>query len=148
MPQRLWLSLGLALLTLGASAQWTNPTADIPAYHVSAPEKTETLPPILSGKQLTGPAFTYPWQVEVYKQAARIPNVLYQLPCYCRCDRALGHHSLRSCFEGLHGAECGTCAKEEAYAYRMTRKGWTPQKIREGIERGDWRTIELKQVGA
>ncbi len=149
----LGLSLGLALLLLSVSAQWTSaqfssPVEEIPAHHDAAPPLAPKQPPILSGKQLTGPSFVYPWQVKVYKEAARIPNVLYQLPCYCHCDRALGHTSLRSCFEGLHGAECGTCAKEGFYAYQMTRKGWTPQQIRAGIERGDYKKINLQQVGA
>jgi hypothetical protein len=148
MLRRTWITLGLALITLGASAQWTNPAQDLPAYHDAAPQAGKKLPHILAGKQLTGPSFVYPWQVQVYKDAAKIPNVLYQLPCYCHCDRALGHTSLRSCFEGLHGAECGTCAKEGLYAYRMTQKGWTPQQIRESIERGDWKSIDLKHPGA
>ena len=83
----------------------------------------------MSGQQLTGQFFRQKWQVEVYKQAAQIPDVLYQLPCYCRCDRALGHASLHSCFEGTHGAICATCAAEEAYAYKMTKQGKTPKKF-------------------
>ena len=75
------------------------------------------------GSKLTGENFHYPWQVHVYQQAAKIGNVLYQLPCNCRCDRALGHTSLRSCYEGLHGTECSTCAKEAFYAYALTKAG-------------------------
>ena len=82
--------------------------------------------------QLTGPMFQYPWQKAVYEDAAKIPKVLYQLPCYCRCDRNMGHTSLHSCFEGLHGAECSTCAKEGYYAYQMSLKGKTVQEIRAG----------------
>ena len=65
-------------------------------------------------------------------------NVLYQLPCNCRCDRALGHTSLRSCFEGLHGTECSTCAKEGFYAYQKTKLGKTPAQIRAGIARHEY----------
>jgi hypothetical protein len=101
----------------------------------------------MSGDQLTGPYFHYTWQVKVYQEAARVPNVLYQLPCYCRCDKALGHTSLHSCFEGTHGAICSTCAKEGAYAYKMTRLGKTPKEIREGIERKEYEQIDLDQVG-
>ena len=68
----------------------------MPAYHATAPLKVAALPPILAGAKLTG-KLQYPWQVHVYKQAAQIGNVLYQLPCNCRCDRGLGHASLRSC---------------------------------------------------
>ena len=81
----------------------------------------QPLPPILAGAKLKGENFRYPWQVHVYQQAAQVGNVLYQLPCNCRCDRALGHTSLRSCYEGLHGTECSTCAKEAFYAYRLTK---------------------------
>jgi hypothetical protein len=128
-------------------AQWTDPQTDIPAYHVQAPAKGEALPPILSGQQLTGPYFREKWQVAVYHEAAQIPGVLYQLPCYCRCDRALGHTSLHSCFAGTHGAICSTCAKEGAYAYEKTRQGWTPQQIRAGIERKEFESIDLDALG-
>ncbi|GGG92572.1 CYCXC family (seleno)protein [Silvibacterium dinghuense] len=146
--RRLLLTVTLALVTVAGYAQWSNPFDTIPAYHDAAPAKGEALPPILSGKQLTGPSFHYPWQVEVYHEAARIPKVLYQLPCYCRCDRALGHTSLHSCFSGTHGAECTTCAKEGAYAYKMTKLGKTPDEIRHGIEHGDYQQIDLDSLGS
>lgn len=132
---------------LAVHAQWTDPQADIPAYHPQAPAIGQTLPPLLSGKQLTGPYFREKWQVEVYHEAAQITGVLYQLPCYCRCDRALGHTSLHSCFEGTHGAICSTCAQEGAYAYQKTRQGWTPQQIRAGIERKEYESIDLDALG-
>lgn len=144
MHSRFWLTISIALICVGAHAQWTSPSAEVPAFHPTAPAPSAVLPPILHGRQLTGPNFQLAWQVKVYQDAARISKVLYQLPCYCRCDMALGHRSLRSCFEGLHGAECGTCAKEGFYAYQMTRKGWTPAQIRSGIERGDWEKIDLE----
>ncbi|HEX3986845.1 MAG TPA: CYCXC family (seleno)protein [Acidobacteriaceae bacterium] len=128
-------------------AQWTDPQQDVPAYHAEPPAKGQELPPILSGNELTGPFFREKWQVAVYKEAAQIPRVLYQLPCYCRCDRALGHTSLHSCFEGTHGAICATCAAEEAYAYKMTKLGKTPKQIRQGIERGDYKSIDLDALG-
>ena len=55
----------------------------------------------------------------------------------------MGHNSLHSCFETTHGAACSTCAKEAVYAYNMTRQGKTPQQIRDGIERGEWQSIDL-----
>ena len=128
-------------------AQWTDPQADIPAYHPHAPAQGQALPPILSGDQLTGPFFRQKWQVEVYREAAQIPGVLYQLPCYCRCDRALGHTSLHSCFAGTHGAICSTCAQEGAYAYQKTKQGWTPKQIRAGIERKEFESIDLDTLG-
>jgi hypothetical protein len=144
---RFWMTFAIAIVCVAANAQWTDPAVDLPAFHATAPVKSTVQPPILHGAQLTGPNFQRPWQVKVYQDAAKIPKVLYQLPCYCRCDRALGHSSLRSCFEGLHGAECDVCAREGFYAYKMTRKGWTPKQIREGIERGEWKQIDLEAVG-
>lgn len=144
---RILLAAALGLITVASYAQWSNPTEEIPAYHPAPPSQTSTLPSILAGDQLTGEYFRYPWQVKVYREAAKIPSVLYQLPCYCRCDRALGHSSLHSCFEGTHGAICSTCAKEAAYAYSKTKLGWTPKQIRAGIERNDYERIDLNKLG-
>jgi hypothetical protein len=139
------LALLAVTLTAASYAQWSDPAGDVPAYHPSAPLHVSALPPILSGAKLTGPSFQYPWQVHVYQKAAKVGNVLYQLPCNCRCDRALGHTSLRSCFEGLHGAECSTCAKEGLFAYQQTRLGKTPAQIRAAIARHEYESIDLGQ---
>ncbi len=108
--RRMVVCLAVGMLTVAAYAQWL-PNEDVPAYHTVAPARGVKLPALLSGNQLSGPNFQYAWQKTVYEDAAKVPNVLYQLPCFCRCDRALGHTSLHSCFEGLHGAECSTCAQ-------------------------------------
>lgn len=133
------------LLTVASYAQWSNPADDVPAYHASAPLKVSTLPPIWAGTQLRGPNFRYPWQVHVYQQVGKVSSVVYQLPCYCRCDRALGHTSLRSCFETDHGTECSTCAKEGFFAYQQTRLGKTPAQIRAAIARHEYEKIDLDQ---
>ena len=139
-----WI-LGFAVFAITAAsyAQWSNPADDVPAYHPSAPLKVSALPPILSGAQLKGENFRFPWQVHVYQQAIKIGSVLYQLPCNCRCDRALGHTSLRSCYEGVHGTECSTCAKEAFFAYAQTRLGKTPAQIRAAIARHEYESIDL-----
>jgi hypothetical protein len=143
--KRRWvLALIVFAITAASYAQWSNPADDVPAYHPSAPLKVSTLPPILFGDKLTGENFRFPWQVHVYQQAAKIGNVLYQLPCNCRCDRALGHTSLRSCYEGLHGTECSTCAKEELFAYSQTKLGKTPVQIRAAIGRHEYESIDLE----
>jgi hypothetical protein len=139
------VGLAVFVLTAASYAQFSNPANDVPAYHPSAPLKVSALPPILSGSKLTGEHFQYQWQVHVYQQAAKVGNVLYQLPCNCRCDRALGHTSLRSCYEGFHGTECSTCAKEAFYAYRMTQQGKTPAQIRAGIAQHDYESIDLEK---
>ncbi len=136
--------LALGLLTMAASAQWSNPADEVPAYHAAPPSKP--LPPLMTGEQLTGPYFTHPYQVTAYKMAEKIPGVLHQLPCYCRCDRALGHKSLHSCFEGTHGAQCSTCLKELYYSYEQHQKGKTAAQIRAGIMKGEWKQIDLLQA--
>ena len=141
---RLWVpAVAVFVLTVAGYAQWSNPADDVPAYHAQAPLRVSALPKILSGAQLTGPNFRNHWQVHAYQEAAKVGNVLYQLPCNCRCDRELGHTSLRSCYEGLHATECSTCAKEGFYAYAKTREGWTPTRIREGIARHEYESIDL-----
>ena len=139
--------LGLAVLglvALVASAQWSNPADDVPAYNAAAPARP--LPPILSGQQLTGPYFAHDYQVTAYRMAAKIPAVLHQQPCYCRCDREMGHNSLHSCFEGTHGAACSTCMKEGVFAYQQTKLGRTPAQIRAAIEKGEWMKVDLEKI--
>jgi hypothetical protein len=144
--RRILVCLAVGMLTAAAYAQWL-PSDDVPAYHAVAPAHGVELPAILSGNQLTGPNFQYAWQKAVDEDAAKVPNVLYQLPCFCHCDRALGHTSLHSCFEGLHGAECSTCAKEGYYAYKMSLKGKTVKQIRDGVLRKDFESIDLNAIG-
>jgi hypothetical protein len=139
------LALALSALTVASYAQWSNPADDVPAYHPSAPLHLSALPPILHGAQLKTAQFQYPWQAHVYQDVATVSSVAYQLPCNCRCDRALGHTSLRSCFEGLHGTECSTCAQEGFYAYQQTRLGKTPAQIRAGIARHEYESIDLER---
>lgn len=118
---------------------------DVPAFHKAAPAKNAKLPPILSQDQLWGASFQYAYQKKAYLVASKISNVLYQLPCYCYCDR-IGHGSLRTCYESTHAANCSHCLREAYYAYFQTRQGKTPKQIREGIIRGDWKTIDLAQA--
>ncbi len=134
----------LGLVTVMAYAQMGSTMSDTPAFHARAPKGA--LPPVLKGSQLTGPEFTRPFQVTAYQMAAKIEPVIYQQPCYCRCDRAMGHTSLHSCAEGTHGAECSTCLKEFVYSYQETKRGRTAAQIRAGIERGEWENIDLEKA--
>jgi hypothetical protein len=141
------LAVSAIILAVGITyAQWSNgqPTAPVPAFHNAPPPKGEALPPILTQQQLANDGLTMPAQKEAYKAAARHSALLYQLPCYCYCDRNHGHKSLRSCFEGTHGANCGTCTQEALYAHQMSKKGWTAKQIRDGIIRGDFKQIDLQ----
>jgi hypothetical protein len=145
MKRRWVVALAVFTVTAASYAQWTNPADDVPAYHSSAPLKVTPLKPILSGSQLTGEHFRYPWQVHAYQQAIKISSVLYQLPCNCRCDRSLGHTSLRSCYEGLHGTECSTCAKEAFFTFAQLKQGKSVADIRAAIARHDYESIDLEK---
>lgn len=138
-----WVRYGLlALVTTTATVKWVQPTESTPAYYLVGPHRE--LHPILSGEQLTGPYFSHPYQVMVYVMAAKVEHVLYEQPCHCRCDLALQHKSLHSCFEGTHGATCATCMREAVYAYQQTKLGKSPEEIRAGIERGDWKDVDVQ----
>lgn len=139
--------LGLVLLLSAAfSAPWAiSEQAQLPAYHSNPPARGAKLAPILGKGQLWGNTDQYPFQAHAYELAAKIQRVLYQQPCYCYCDRT-GHKSLRSCFEGTHGAECSTCLKELYYTYLMTKQHKTAAQIRRGIIAGEWKQIDLQSA--
>jgi len=136
--------LALVFAVSMTHAQWNSAQSDVPAYHKAPPAKTEKLPPILTQQQLAQAGMTQPAQRESYKAAAKVGSTLYQMPCYCHCDRHAGHTSLRSCFEGTHGANCGTCMAEALYAYQASKKGWSASQIRDGIIRGEFQQVDLQ----
>ena len=128
-------------------AQWLGRPTDVPAYNEKGYAKGESIPPVLTPGQLTYPETKYKLvQVHSYELAAKIPQVIYQQPCYCYCDRGHGHKSLHSCFEGTHGAACSTCMREAVYAYQQTKLRRTPAQIRAGIERGEWMNVDLEKA--
>lgn len=136
--------VGVGLLTVVAFAQIPVAEMDVPSFHKTPPKTPQK--PILAGDQLTGEYFRHDYQVAAYKMANEVPDILYQLPCYCRCDMALGHKSLRSCYEDTHGATCSICMREAVYAYQEKKKGKTAAQIRAGIERADYLPIDLENI--
>jgi hypothetical protein len=150
MVRRGILLVFVVALTIAASSQWTiyaaNDEDRVPAFNATPPAKGAKLAPILTKGQLWGNNDEYPFQSHSYELAAKIPGVIHQLPCYCYCDRGMGHKSLHSCFEGTHGAQCSTCMKELFYAYQMTQQHKTAAQIRKGIIAGDWKTVDLQSA--
>ena len=142
--------LGLSAILLAAimtHAQFNNQQSAVPAYHPAPPAATK-LEPILTQKQLAEQGLIAPAQVAAYKAASQASSVVYQMPCYCYCDRGHGHTSLRSCFESTHGANCGTCMQEALYSSRQSKKGWSAKMIRDGIMRGDFKMVDLQNVSS
>ena len=109
----------------------------IPSYHAYVLQPP--IPGTLDPKQ-----FPDALNRNVYALAAKVKPVLYQQPCYCYCDRSVGHKSLLDCFATEHGTQCDICQKEAVLAYQQTQKGKTPAQIRAEIIHGDWKTVDMK----
>jgi hypothetical protein len=118
------------------NAQATAPR--IPRYFATA-KAAKPLP-----RTLEPTGFSNRDVVAAYRAAKEIPNVLAQQPCYCHCDRSMGHRSLLDCFAGKHGSDCDICVKEALFAMQEYRKGKSPEQIRTEIIQGGWKTIQFQ----
>lgn len=98
----------------------------VPAYYETAPSLS-SLAPTLSPEQFNGKAR------EAYQAVRMVPQTIAQMPCYCHCDRSIGHKSLHSCFEDGHATSCATCIDEALLVYKLQKSGLTAQQIRERI---------------
>ena len=99
--------------------------SNVPKYYETAPRM---LPSTLPPEKFPGKTR------EAYQAANDIPQTLAQLPCYCHCDRGMGHKSLHNCFEDDHAAHCATCTDEALLAYRLQKEQHLSAKqIRERI---------------
>lgn len=121
-----------------AMAQQNAGNEPVPNYHNEAP--ASPLPPTLSPS-----LFDDVIVKNAYMIAARVKRVLYQEPCYCHCDRSLGHTSLLDCFVNVHASQCNICIGEALYSYEQSKKGKTPAQIREGIKKGEWQSVDLEK---
>lgn len=150
MRTRVFASAVLFLMVTLVSAPWlqSEDEADVPHFNATPPVDSKKLPAILTKDQLWGDNAQMPYQIHAYELAAKIPKVIYQQPCYCHCDRSMGHNSLHSCFSGTHGAQCGTCMQELYYTYTMYKRGKTAKQIRAGIIKGEWRQIDLNTAAS
>ena len=108
------------------TASSMNTDSRVPAHYNTAPAATE-LGPVLDPAQFTGKAR------EAYEAVKAAPVTIAQMPCYCHCDRGMGHKSLHSCFEDDHAAHCAVCVDEALMAYRLQKEGLSASEIRERI---------------
>ena len=150
MRTRVLASAVLFLMVTMVSAPWLQSQSEqgVPHFNAAPPAAGTELPPILTKDQLWGNNARFPYQTHAYELAAKIPNVIYQQPCYCYCDRGMGHNSLHSCFSGTHGAQCGTCLQELYYTYTMYKQHKTAREIRAGIVKGDWKAVDLSTAAS
>ena len=99
----------------------------VPAHYEEAPSLS-SLGPTLQPEQFIGKAR------DAYQVAREIPQTLAQMPCYCHCDRGMGHKSLHSCFEDNHASSCAVCVNEALMAYQLQKKqGLSAKEVRERI---------------
>jgi Protein of unknown function with PCYCGC motif len=99
----------------------------IPAHYEHPPSRSR-LGPTLEPEKFTGPVR------EAYRAAREIPQTLAQLPCYCHCDRGMGHKSLYSCYEDDHASHCATCINEALLALKLEKEQkLSPAQIRDRI---------------
>lgn len=99
----------------------------VPAFLTTAPSRA-SLGPTLAPEKFTG------LTRDAYRAAREIPVTLAQMPCYCYCDRGMGHKSLYSCFEDDHAASCAVCVNEALLAYQLEKEGkLTTAQIRDRI---------------
>lgn len=83
---------------------------------------------------------------QVYEFAARHPEVLQYVPCYCGCERA-GHNGNHDCFVksraangrvtefDAHGIGCTICIDVARDAMTLFNGGATPTAIRAAIDK-------------
>jgi hypothetical protein len=126
-----------------ATSQSAQPTpkpaihkTETPPYHADAPK--EPLPDTLDPKQ-----FLDVQTQNIYAIAAKEKAVLYQEPCYCHCDKEIGHKSILDCFSDLHGSHCMLCKKEAVFTYTESQQGKTAAQIRQEIVDGKWKAVDL-----
>jgi len=131
---------GFALVRAQTAAQESAPVTtraeDVPAHHEAPPKGP--LPTTLDPK-----LFPDALNQNLYALAAKEKKILYQQPCYCHCDREVGHQSLLDCYVDRHASMCATCQMEAVFAYQEWRKGKTAAQIRQEIIDGKWRNVDL-----
>ena len=114
---------------------------EVPAYHAEPPKGP--LPETLDPAQ-----FLDAQTRNIYTLAAKVKPILYQQPCYCGCDKEVGHKSLLDCFTDFHGAHCILCKKEAAFTYSESQQGKTAAQIRKEIMDGKWKEVDLTKYDA
>jgi hypothetical protein len=108
-------------------------------YHKDPPKGS--LPATLDPAQFVGNKRAF----VAYSVAAKIPELLYQEPCYCPCNRIEGHESLLDCFTSDHGTTCQGCQIGVIFVYEQSKAGKKASEIREEMERGALWKIDFEQ---
>ena len=138
----LLLSLVVTTGDVGAQGPLRNGNQSIPAG--TARPHTGPLPPM--PRVSFDPPRPMPVVQQVYEFAARHPEVLQYVPCYCGCER-LGHNANHSCFvksrsaDGRvtewdsHGLGCTICLDVARDAMTLFNSGSNTVAIRAAIDK-------------
>ena len=102
------------------------PKPPMPAFQ--SEESAKNLPATLSPDLFKGETKA------AYAAVKEIPEVIAQLPCYCRCDREMGHKSLHTCYVDDHASQCGVCMNSALKARKLKKEKKTIQQIRDALE--------------
>lgn len=140
LPLGIVLLFGMALANTQTSApqQDASPKATrMLAYHDHPP--VEPLPETMEPSQFKENRAAF----VSYSLAAQTKATLYQIPCYCGCNKAHGHESLLDCFVGTHGAVCPLCQKEVLFCYLQQKKRKSPEEMRQSMANGKAQKLDL-----
>jgi hypothetical protein len=119
-------------------------TAPVPSPAVKGAPPNVTLPPLPAVS--FEPVEPIPVMRQVYEFAARHPEVLQYIPCYCGCEN-VGHKANHDCFvrsraaDGRvtqwdsHGMGCAVCLGVGRRAMALFNQGMSVQQIRATIDR-------------
>ena len=112
--------IAVVLLAPGRSGPHPTPRAGVTAAHV------------MHHDQL--PVYATAGAAAAYAIAARMPQTLDGIHCFCACDVSIGHHSLLSCFEDDHGAACEVCQIEATIAAGVLDRQGTLAEARAAVD--------------
>lgn len=147
----------LTALTLAATGLSCSVSATPEPEHASAGSLNLTAPADAMKPAPPGPLPKIPYEgyapsrpmevvQEVYEFAARHPEVLQYVPCFCGCDRSAGHRGNHDCFvkqraaDGRiiewdsHGYGCAICIDVARDSMQMFNAGAKPASIRAAID--------------
>ena len=144
----LGLAGSVALVAAGtAPAQAGRPRATAGSQIAgSAPMRPHTGPLPALPRVSFQPSHPWPAVQQAYEFAARHPEVLQYVPCYCGCEQH-GHTANHSCFvksraaDGRvtewdsHGIGCSVCLQVSLDAMALFNQGHKPRAIRDAIDK-------------
>ena len=139
-------------VVVDATPQATHAQHRTAASQPQASPKAPALKPVLTGSLPPLPSVSFepvepmPVIQQVYEFAARHPEILSYIPCYCGCERE-GHKANHDCFvksrdaQGHvtqwdpHGMGCAVCLGVGRQVMTMFNQGMTVQQIRAQIDK-------------